>query len=126
MEQDLHSEPLLSVPPGLTSSAAPSLSGLPVRDGEGEQRRGLHEEEFPGDARLYEALQPAHHPRGCPHAEVRQTRGAHTQDGLIKRLLGVLHLINFWVLTEAGKFTDELQTEVEPCLSAVSLQALLP
>lgn len=80
-------KPLLSAPPGLTSSAAPSLFGLPVRDGEGEQRRGLHEEELPGDARLHEALQPAHHPRGRPHAEVRQTRDAGTQNGLVRRLL---------------------------------------
>lgn len=51
--------------------AAPSLSGLPFWDGEGEQRRGLHEEEFPRDARLHETLQPTHNARGCAHAKVR-------------------------------------------------------
>lgn len=70
IEHDLRTEPLLPSFP--TSSAAPPLAGLPVRDGEGEQRRGLHEEELPGDARLHETLQPAHHPRGRPHAEVRR------------------------------------------------------
>lgn len=70
IEHDLRAEPLLPSFP--TSSAAPPLAGLPVRDSEGEQRRGLHEEELPGDARLHETLQPAHHPRGRPHAEVRR------------------------------------------------------
>lgn len=55
----------------VTSSAAPSLPGLPFRDGEGEQCWGLHEEELPRDARLHEALQPAHHPRRRTHVEVR-------------------------------------------------------
>lgn len=57
-----------------TSSAAPPVAGLPLRDGAGEQRRGLHEEELPRDARLYEALQPAYHPGGRAHVEVRHVR----------------------------------------------------
>lgn len=62
--------------PFLTSSAAPPVAGLPLRDGAGEQRRGLHEEELPRDARLHEALQPAHHPGGRAHVEVRHVRRA--------------------------------------------------
>lgn len=57
----------------VTSSVAPSLPGLPFRDGEGEQRRGLHEEELPGDAWLHETLQPAHHPRRRAYVKVRDT-----------------------------------------------------
>lgn len=57
-----------------TPSAAPPVDGLPLRDGAGEQRRGLHEEELPRDARLHEALQPAHHPGGRAHVEVRRPR----------------------------------------------------
>lgn len=56
--------------------AAPPVAGLPLRDGAREQRRGLHEEELPRDARLHEALQPAHHPAGRAHAEVRHARHA--------------------------------------------------
>lgn len=57
----------------VTSSVAPSLPGLPFRDGEGEQRWGLHEEELPGDAWLHETFQPAHHPGRRAYVKVRDT-----------------------------------------------------
>lgn len=57
----------------VTSSAAPSFHGLPFWDGEGEQRRGLREEELSGNARLHETLQPAHHSGRSAYVEVRQT-----------------------------------------------------
>lgn len=66
--------PNASFPVFSTPSAAPPVDGLPLRDGAGEQRRGLHEEELPRDARLHEALQPAHHPGGRAHVEVRRPR----------------------------------------------------
>lgn len=59
-----------SLPP-MTSSVAPSLPGLPFWDCEGEQCRGLHEKELSRDARLHEALQPAHHPRRRTYVKVR-------------------------------------------------------
>lgn len=79
--------PLPPSPPCVTSSAAPSLPGLPFWDGEGEQRWGLHEKELPGDARLHETLQPAHDPRRCTYVKVRHkhihARNVHVYKDLI-------------------------------------------
>jgi len=63
-------QPRLSFPVSFPQ-AAPPVPGLPLRDGEGEQRRRLHEEELPGDARVHAALQSAHHAGRRAHVEVR-------------------------------------------------------
>lgn len=67
-----------SVPPGLgvlmlrcLLPAASPLARLPLRHGVGEQRRGVHQEELPRDARVHAALQRPHHPHRRHHAQVR-------------------------------------------------------
>ena len=61
---------------GRWPAAAPPVPGLPLRHRAGKQRRGLHQEELPGDVRTRAAPPCAHHAPRRRHADVRGARGA--------------------------------------------------
>ncbi|KAF3834678.1 hypothetical protein F7725_027236 [Dissostichus mawsoni] len=64
---------LSSYTANLAAVMLPTVSGVSLWDGEGEQRRGLHEEEFSRNARVHETLQRADDLRGSAISRKRTT-----------------------------------------------------